>query len=100
MVCRGRKRCAGSWLRQQANRCSLLCGLVGHTVRTVDEGIALDLVSVARNLGVVVHCIAGLYWWRVSFGSEASRNRELRQAAFLTAVGFFLYGAALVLQAF
>lgn len=66
----------------------------------MDDGNPLDLVNVTRNLGVVVHCVAGLYWWRVSFGSEAGRNRNVRQAAFLTAVGFFLYGASLVLQAF
>jgi len=66
----------------------------------MDTDNPLDLVNVAKNFGIIVHCIAGLYWWRVSFGGEAGRNRNMRQAAFLTAVGFFLYGASLLLQAF
>jgi hypothetical protein len=59
----------------------------------------VDPVNLAHNLGVVVLCIAGLYWWRVSFGKDGDTNRNLKQAAFFTALGFFLFGASLALQA-
>ena len=65
----------------------------------MDSGIAIDIVSLPRNLGIVVLCIAGFYWWRVSFGPERGSNRNMKQAAFFTALGFFLQGLSLLAQA-
>jgi len=62
-------------------------------------GIDIDIVDLPRNLGVVVLCIAGFYWWRVSFATERASNRNMKQAAFFTAVGFFLHGVSLLAQA-
>lgn len=59
----------------------------------------IDLVNLTRNLGTVVLCIAGFYWWRVSFGSETTHKANMKQAAFFTAIGFFLYGVSLLAQA-
>lgn len=60
----------------------------------------VDAVNLTRNLGVVVHCVAGFYWWRVSFGKDGDVNRNLKQAAFFTALGFFVFGLSLISQAF
>ena len=65
----------------------------------MDTGIAIDIVSFPRNLGIVVLCIAAFYWWRVSFANERASNRNMKQAAFFTAVGFFLQGVSLLAQA-
>lgn len=65
----------------------------------MDTGIAIDIVDLPRNLGTVVLCIAGFYWWRVSFGSENAYKANMKQAAFFTAIGFFLYGVSLLSQA-
>lgn len=66
----------------------------------MDAGLVVDIVNLPRNLGTVVLCIAGFYWWRVSFANERASNRNMKQAAFFTAVGFFLHGASLLAQAF
>lgn len=65
----------------------------------VEQGIDINLVSLTRNLGTVVLCVAGFYWWRVSFGSENAHKANMKQAAFFTAIGFFLYGVSLLSQA-
>lgn len=75
--------------------------LLGDTdgKRGLGMGIDIDIVDLPRNLGVVVLCIAGFYWWRVSFATERTSNRNLKQAAFFTAIGFFLHGISLLAQA-
>lgn len=60
---------------------------------------SINLVPFFQNLGTVVLCVAGFYWWRVSFGLENAYKANMKQAAFFTAIGFFLYGMSLLAQA-
>ncbi len=60
---------------------------------------AISLVPFFQNFGTVMLVIAGAFWWLVSFGSENAHKTNLKQAAFFTAIGFFLYGISLLAQA-
>ena len=60
---------------------------------------SINLVPFFQNFGTVELVIAGGFWWRVSFEPAKANNRNLKQAAFCTAIGFFLYGLSLLSQA-
>ncbi len=66
----------------------------------MDGSAIYEPVNLFRNIGVVVLCVAGFYWWRVSFGKERDAHADLKQAAFFTALGFFAFGLSLISQAF
>lgn len=61
---------------------------------------SINLVPFFQNFGTVMLVIAGAFWWRVSFGSENASKANMKQAAFCTALGFFLHGLSLLAQAF
>lgn len=60
---------------------------------------SINLVLFFQNFGTVMLVIAGAFWWRVSFGPERGSNRNMKQAAFFTAIGFSLFGISLLAQA-
>ena len=60
---------------------------------------SINLVPFFQNFGTVMLVIAGAFWWRVSFGPERGFTKNMKQAAFFTAVGFFLHGLSLAAQA-
>lgn len=70
-------------------------------VAAMDESYiaSINLVPFFQNLGTAVLVIAGAFWWRVSFEAAKANGRNLKQAAFFTAIGFFLHGLSLAAKA-